>query len=87
MRKLKWIGFSLSDLKALPPIVKNKIGFALYQLQTAIFPLHTKPLKGLSGVFEIVCDVDKNTYRSIYATKLGEEIYVLKKGLKRPNRN
>mgnify|MGYP006391579425 CR=1 FL=1 len=51
-----------------------------------------KPLKGLgSGVYEIVCDYDKNTYRAVYIVNIGEAIYVLhafqkkfKTGIKTP---
>lgn len=42
-------------------------------------------------MIEIICDFDKNTYRAVYATKLGERIYVLhvfqkksKSGIKTP---
>jgi phage-related protein len=39
---------------------------------------YSKPMAGLgAGVFEIVADHDGDTYRSVYAVKLGEEIYVL----------
>ncbi len=42
-------------------------------------------------MIEIICDFDKNTYRTVYATKLGNKIYVLhvfqkksKRGIKIP---
>ncbi|MCZ4260871.1 type II toxin-antitoxin system RelE/ParE family toxin [Limimaricola sp. G21655-S1] len=39
---------------------------------------YTKPMIGLgAGVFESVADHDGDTYRSVYAMKLGEDIYVL----------
>jgi phage-related protein len=77
IRKLKWIGSSREDLKSLPSIAQDKIGYNLYQAQLGKFPYYAKPLKGLSGIIEIVCDFDKKTYRAVYATKLGENIYVL----------
>jgi phage-related protein len=51
-----------------------------------------KPLKGFSsGVMEIKSDYDKDTYRTVYAAQLGDEIYVLhafkkksKRGIKTP---
>lgn len=53
---------------------------------------YTKSMSGLgAGVFEIVADHDGDTYRSVYAVKLGEDIYVLhsfqkksKTGIKTP---
>lgn len=77
IKKLRWIGSSRKDLKALPPEVQDEVGYALYQSQLGELPYHAKPLKGLSGVFEIVCDFDRRTYRAMYATKLGNYIYVL----------
>lgn len=48
-------------------------------------------MKGFSGVIEIISRFDTNTYRAVYATKLGDKIYVLhafqkksKSGIKTP---
>ena len=41
-------------------------------------PSNAKPLKGLgSGILEIVSDYNKNTYRTVYAVKIGDDVYVL----------
>jgi len=86
-----WVGSSRADLKALPSQVQDEIGYGLYQAQLGHFPDGAKPLKGWSGVIEIVANFDKNTYRAVYATKLGDRIYVLhvfkkksKSGIKTP---
>lgn len=42
-----------------------------------MFPDNAKLLKGMRGVIEIIEDFDKDTYRAVYATKLGKKIYVL----------
>jgi len=91
LKTLRWIGSSRTDLKELPEDVQDELGYGLHQAQAGIFPDHAKPLKGLSGVIEIICDFDKNTYRAVYAIKLGDEIYVLhvfqkksKSGIKTP---
>lgn len=39
--------------------------------------MSTKPLKGFSGVMEIVSDYRTDAYRAVYAIKLGQNIYVL----------
>jgi len=56
---------------------------------------NAKRFKGIGGgVFEIRCDFDTNTYRSVVAVQLGERIYVLhafmkksKKGISTPKRD
>ncbi len=53
-----------------------------------------KPFKGAgSGVFEIRSDYRTNTYRAVYAVKIGERVYVLhcfqkksKRGIKTPKK-
>jgi phage-related protein len=55
-------------------------------------PLNEQPFKGVgSGVYEIVKRYDTDTYRAVYAVKIGEKIYVLhafqkksKHGIKTP---
>jgi phage-related protein len=91
LKQLVWIGSSRADLKGLPPEVQDDIGYALYQAQLGHFPDSAKHLKGLGGVIEIIEDFDKSTYRVVYATKLGECLYVLhvfqkksKNGIKTP---
>lgn len=91
LKQLMWIGSSRGDLKEFPEDVQDEVGYALYQAQLGYFPDGAKPLKGLSGVIEIIEDFDKNTYRAVYATKLGDHLYVLhafqkksKKGIKTP---
>ena len=36
-----------------------------------------KPLKSLTGVFEIINDYQSDTYRTLYALKIDDAIYVL----------
>lgn len=91
LKAIIWMGSSLKDLKKFPKEVQREIGYALYQAQMDKKHHKTKPLKGFEGVMEIISDYDKDTYRGIYACKLGEKIYVLhtfkkksKKGIKTP---
>ncbi len=54
--------------------------------------MEAKPFKGVgSGVYEIVKRYDTDTYRAVYAVKIGEKVYVLhafqkksKRGIKTP---
>ena len=93
LRSISWVGSSLDDLKKLPKAVQREVGFALHQIQEGETPSNAKPLKSLgSGVLEIISDYKKNTYRAVYAVKLGDDIYVLhvfqkksKHGIATPN--
>jgi phage-related protein len=78
LRSITWMGSPLDDLKKLPMAVQHEIGFSLHQVQEGKTPSNAKPLKGLgSGIVEIVSDHNKNTYRTVYAVKLGDDVYVL----------
>jgi phage-related protein len=89
IKPIIWVSSSLKDLKSFPTEVKREMGYALYRAQLGKKSNKAKPLKGFDGVMEVVSDYDKDTYRGIYAFKLGDEIYVLhafkkksKKGIK-----
>ena len=59
-------------------MVKDEIGFALYQAQVGSKHLSAKPMKGLGpGVFEIISDYRRNTFRAVYIVRLGVKVYVL----------
>jgi len=78
LRSIDWVGSSLDDLKKLPKAVQREVGFALHQIQEGETPGNAKPLKNLgSGILEIVSNYNKNTYRAVYAVKLGDDVYVL----------
>lgn len=77
LKRLVWIGSSRFDLKAFPEEVQDEIGYALYQAQLGYFLDNAKPLTGFSGVFEVVEGFNRGAYRAVYATKLGNNLYVL----------
>lgn len=71
-------GFPRILLMTFPREVQTQVGFALSEAQMGRKADYSKPMTGLgAGVFEIVADHDGDTYRSVYAVKLGDEIYVL----------
>jgi phage-related protein len=72
-----WVGTSLEDLREFPNQVQREFGYALYQAQIGEKHHKTKPLKGFSGVMEIVSNHATDTYRAVYATKIDDAIYVL----------
>ena len=94
-RDITWIGNSLDNLKEFPVEVLQHIGMALDDVQHGATPPDAKPFKGVgSGVYEIVSRFDTNTYRAVYAVKIGEDVYVLhafqkksKKGIATPKQD
>lgn len=90
-KPLIWVSTSLEDLKELPQEPVKVIGKSLLAVQDGDFPNNAKSLTGLSGVYEIRTNFDKNTYRAVYAVNLGDAIFVLhafqkksKKGIATP---
>jgi phage-related protein len=92
-REVVWIGSSLGDLKSFPDIVKQTMGFALFQAQCGGKHLQAKALKGFKGggVLEVIEDYDGDTYRMMYTVRFSDAVYVLhsfqkkaKRGIKTP---
>ena len=94
LREAVWIGDSKARLKEFPQPVQKDIGDALFIVQAGSMSPAAKPFKGVgSGVFEIRSDYRTDTYRAIYAVKIGERVYVLhcfqkksKRGIKTPKK-
>jgi phage-related protein len=92
MKQIVWFMSSKQDLLALPDEVRNEIGYALYVAQLGDTHKSAKLFKGNgSGVYEIVCNFNKNTYRLIYM--VNSSLYVVhafqkksKQGIKTPLR-
>ena len=77
MRSIFWIGNSKKRLLTFPSSVRREIGFALERAQGGLTHHQAKPLRGFSGVYEIVSNYARDTYRAIYVVNLGKMIYVL----------
>ena len=93
MRPVFWVGDAKKRLLEFPTDVRRKIGYALEEAQAGETPNKTKPLRGFSGVFEIVRNYARDTYRAVYVVNLGDLIYVLHcfqkkstRGIKTPNK-
>jgi phage-related protein len=73
-----WMGDSLAVVRGFPKVVREQIGYAVYQAQTGGKHENAKPLKGFgSGVLEVVSDHRGDTYRAVYTVKLAGRVYVL----------
>jgi phage-related protein len=92
LRPLLWLGNSRKNIRSFPEEVRMSVGYSLQLVQAGLTPSDAKPFKGIgSGVYEIVKRHDTDTYRAVYAVKIGENIYVLhafqkksKQGIKTP---
>jgi phage-related protein len=72
-----WLGSSLKDLKGQPENVQREIGYILNLVQQGKYHHKIQPLIGLKGVYEIRADFDSDTFRTVYAINIGNDIYVL----------
>ena len=91
-RRISWIRVAEKDFKKFPIAVqdqmKNVMDIAAFARKADI----AKPMKGFgSGIFEIAQTYQTNTYRTIYAVQLDDEIWVIhayqkksKTGIKTP---
>lgn len=78
LKEAIWIGDSKTKLKEFPKSVQKDIGDALFIAQAGSMSPTAKPFKGVgSGVFEIRSDYRTDTYRAVYAVKIGERVYIL----------
>ncbi len=77
-RPLFWEGSSKKDFKEFPIPVQKDMGVALFVVQLGQMPDSSKPWKGLgSGVYELVEDHRGDTFRAVYAVRVGDAIHVL----------
>lgn len=71
-------GKTLDVVRALPPAVKNDVGFKVDQVQRGITPTDCKPIKRVGpGAMELRVWSDDGTYRVLYVAKFKEAVYVL----------
>ncbi len=68
-----WVG----SLRNLPKQARCEIGHVLDHVQRGDYHQRIKPLKGMSGIYEIRADDSGDTYRAVYVINLGDKIYVL----------
>lgn len=77
-KPIVWMGSSQKDLREFPVESLREIGTALHWAETRRNHPAAKPMNGaLRAVTEIVSDHDGETYRALYTTRIGDEIYVL----------
>lgn len=78
IKPLIWVGDARQQVQSFPKAVRSDIGAALYDVQLGEKPPKAKPFKGVaSGVLEIVTRFETDTFRTVYAVKIGRRVYVL----------
>ncbi len=77
MKRLKFIGSSLDDLRNFPDDARKAAGFDLYAVQCGLEPGDWKPMPAIGhGVKEIRIHV-LGEWRVIYVAKFEDTVYVL----------
>jgi phage-related protein/predicted XRE-type DNA-binding protein len=77
-KPLYWEASSKRDFKAFPIAVQKDLGVAPFIVQLGSTPPSAKPLKGFgAGVFELRDDHRGDTFRAVYAVKIGDAVHVL----------
>lgn len=77
-KPLFWVGSSKRELLDMPQAVRREFGYALSVAQHGGHHAAAKPWKGEGpGLFEIVTDHDRGTYRAVYTAQFRSAIYVL----------
>lgn len=78
MKKLKFLGTSLDDLRNFTDSAKQRVGYQLHLVQLGEVPTDFKFMPTIgSGVVEIRVKDDQGIYRVIYTAKFAENVYVL----------
>lgn len=77
-RNLIWLVDSLDCVVGFPPVVRKKLGFALYQAQIGQRHESAKMLHGFAEtVWQVRADDSGGTYRAVYVVQFQAAVYVL----------
>lgn len=86
-KPLEWSPGALKALQALPPEVKQDVGYNLRLVQKGQDPGWFKPLTGYGArVYELLIDHDTDTYRCIYTVRFAKAVYVIDAFMKKSKR-
>jgi phage-related protein len=79
LKPVIWVGSSLTDLRAFPESVRDRVGYALYVAQQGGRHRDTKILSGFggAGVIEVIKDYHGDTFRTVYTLRYAGALYVL----------
>ncbi len=79
IKRIIWLGSSLKDIKSLPDLIQQRIGYALYLAQIGDRGENVKVLKGFgsANILEIIERDIQGTYRAVYTIQYKKSLYVL----------
>ena len=78
MKRVEFLGDSLSAIKEFPETVRKEIGVQLYLVQQGFEPNDWKPMATVGqGVREIRVRDEAGAFRVLYVTRIADAIYVL----------
>lgn len=78
MKEIRWLGTSLSDLRAFPEAARREAGYQLHRVQHGLPPTDYKPMPGVgASVYEIRIRTVHQAHRVFYVAKTNEALYVL----------
>ncbi len=73
-----WEGDSRETLISFPEVVKQNLGFQLWQLQQGERPSDYRPVTAIgAGVFELRDQDERAWYRVVYLSRINDVIHVL----------
>ena len=77
-KPIRFLGSSLSAIKAFPRAVQREAGFQLYRVEQGLEPQDTKPMPIIGpGVQELRIRDEAGAFRVIYLATRPEAVYVL----------
>jgi phage-related protein len=78
MRAISWVRAAQREFRDFPPTVQDRMKFALEIAAAGEMADIAKPMKGFdAGVFEISVGFRGDAFRTVYAVKLGRDIWVV----------
>ncbi len=78
MKKIRFRGSALSDLRAFPETARREAGYQLDKVQNEQMPTDWKPMATIGkGVQELRVRDESGAFRVIYVAKFSDAIYVL----------
>lgn len=78
MRRLEFLGDTLTQLRAFPEAARRDCGMQLYRVQQGLDPVDWKPMSSVGpGVREIRVRDSAGIFRVLYVTRIADAIYVL----------
>ncbi len=95
MRRISWVKAAWKEFHTFPQAVQEQIKYALEIAAIGEMADTAKPMKGFdAGVFEVALAYRGDAFRSVYALKLGDDLWVVHafqkkstQGIKTPKRD